>query len=148
MATDAANALAGQMDSAVATASGQRWGWSTSATPDTWNGAFHTREAAIEDARSHSYTTFFVVSGHCPDGQGYMPDADAVIDMIGQAASDDAGDAAEDFPSIPLEAQKELYEVLTAWSKKHLRPCEFWISDTPPEKIVPEPPVPKVQEPA
>lgn len=124
-----------------------RWGWSVAKRPDKWIGAFRTREEAIADAHEHSRKTFYVVSGHIPESTRFMPDADAIEDMLGQAASDAGGDAAVDFPSVSKEGLAELNELLTTWAKKNLGECTFWISEGEPEKIVPEEPMTEVQEP-
>lgn len=128
--------LVAQMEASHATVTGRRWGWSAHRSPDKWLGSFLTREAAIQDAKEHSWKTFFVNSGTCPDGKRFMPDAEAIVDMIAQSAHDTASEAAEDYPDLTPEAIEELDTLLTAWAAKHLGgPCVFWIADGSPEEI-------------
>lgn len=131
----ATTALAEQMEGTHAALTGERWGWSADQNATNWVGSFISREAAIQDAREHSWKTFYVISGLIPDAKGYMPDADTIVDMIASAASDAAGEAAEEFPDVSPEAVKELDAMLASWAAKHLSTCSFWISNGECEKI-------------
>lgn len=131
----ATESLATQLEVSHATSTGMRWGWSADPNPDTWVGSFFTREQAIEDARSYSWKTFYVVSGKCPDGKRYMPTAEIIESMLAEAATDAAGEAAEDFPGLSSAALDEMNQFFQSWSKKHLGMCAFWIADSEPEKV-------------
>jgi hypothetical protein len=113
-----------------------RWRWARVSQPETWQGSFATREEAIIEAASHGYKTFYIASGSCPAGSSYMPDASTVLDMLSEAAYDAVGDVAEDFPTVPDEAEQELNALLTAWGERYLGTCPFWIVEGNPEQVV------------
>lgn len=59
-----------------------------------------------------------------PDAGSYV-DAESVIEQMGERASDDCGEAAEDYPDVDKEAMQELDDLLKAWARKHCTP-RFW----------------------
>lgn len=127
--------LASQMNVIAMSVSNERWGWSIDKDAETFTGSYITRDMAILDAQSHGHTVFYVQYGRCPDGASYMPEGDTILDMIAAAASDAAGEVAEEFPSVSQEVEDELNAVLKEWADKHLGTCTFWISEGPSEKI-------------
>jgi hypothetical protein len=60
-----------------------------------------------------------------PDPATYI-DTKHIIEMIGERAWDDCGEAAEDWPAIPSLAEHELQTLLKAWATKHLSPTPFY----------------------
>ncbi|CAK0530542.1 gp45 [Burkholderia pseudomallei] len=52
-------------------------------------------------------------------------DADDVIDMIGDRAYDEVGEAADGYPDIAPEAKAELETLLSGWIEKHAKPTFY-----------------------
>ncbi|ARL58122.1 hypothetical protein [Burkholderia pseudomallei] len=52
-------------------------------------------------------------------------DADDVIDMIGERAYDEVGEAADGYPDIAPEAKAELETLLSCWIEKHAKPTFY-----------------------
>ncbi|WAS56238.1 hypothetical protein MK974_24370 [Burkholderia ambifaria] len=52
-------------------------------------------------------------------------DADDVIDMIGERAYDEVGEAADGYPDIAPEAKAELEALVTGWIEKHAKPTFY-----------------------
>lgn len=59
-------------------------------------------------------------------GEAYKPmmhalcDSDDILCMMGERASDIAGEYAEDFPDCTKEAIEELDQILKSWFEKHI----------------------------
>ena len=114
------------------------WGYEGSAAAECWNGHCATREEAIKEGRKHyPGEAFFVMSGTRCDAASFMPDAAEVLEIAGERAGDEAGEAAADFPDVSQAAGEELDALLSAWSAKHLT-CSFWVADSQPERIEPK----------
>lgn len=56
-----------------------------------------------------------------------LVDADDIIEMLGERAWDNFGEAAEDFPDVSTEAKAELNMLLQQWIDKHCRASFYWI---------------------
>ncbi|AIP12505.1 gp45 [Burkholderia pseudomallei] len=52
-------------------------------------------------------------------------DANDVIDMIGDRAYDEVGEAADGYPDIAPEAKAELETLLSGWIEKHAKPTFY-----------------------
>lgn len=59
-------------------------------------------------------------------------DEDAIIEMIGDIAYDNFGEAAEDYPEVTKEARTELSEILGKWIEKHCKPRFCKVVDSRP----------------
>ncbi|KVU65296.1 hypothetical protein WK72_18935 [Burkholderia ubonensis] len=55
----------------------------------------------------------------------HLCDADDVIDMIGERAHDEVGEAADGYPDIASEAKAELEALLAGWIEKHAKPTFY-----------------------
>jgi len=60
-----------------------------------------------------------------PDPADYV-ETKHLIEMIGERAWDDCGEAAEDWPAVEPEAEQELQALIKAWATKHLNPTPFY----------------------
>jgi hypothetical protein len=58
--------------------------------------------------------------------------ADFVIEVIGENAYENAGEAAEDFPDVTTEARKELADFLAQWTRKHCKPNFYKVLNSKP----------------
>lgn len=56
---------------------------------------------------------------------GNLCDADDVIDMMGDRAYDECGEAADCYPDVTQEAKDELNALLAAWMEKHAKPTFY-----------------------
>jgi hypothetical protein len=56
-------------------------------------------------------------------------DAADIIEMMGERASDIAGEYADDYPDVTSEAEEELNAFLTAWIEKHASPGFYTVSN-------------------
>lgn len=117
---------------------GERWGISADPKPERWDGAYKSREAAIEAGRVEFVSLpFYVQRGTKPAASSFTPSAESIIEGMSDAAGDECGEAAEEFPDVAQKAGDELDAFLDAWADKH---CEvrFWIADnSEPERIEP-----------
>lgn len=68
-------------------------------------------------------------------GTKELCDADDIIDMIGNRASDIGGEWADDYPDVSKEASSELDEFLAAWITKHCPPA-FWTVKNVTQRII------------
>jgi hypothetical protein len=115
------------------------WGYSHSENVDLVSGKCFSREAAIIEAANEleleDGEVFFLWSGVEPSPARFVPDADDVIEQMGERAYEEIGEAAEDFPEATDEAKNELRDLLGAWAVKHFTPCRFWECTGLPEKL-------------
>lgn len=74
--------------------------------------------------------------GECvrPDPTKYICAAD-ILETIGNAAYDDGGEHAEDYPTVSNQAEAKLDAFLSAWLTKHCQP-NFWMVENVKEYIV------------
>lgn len=123
-----------------------KWGHASSEEPDRWDGAFDTREEAIEDGReTYGGETFWVQGGSSPLLTSLLPDgedmAEYVINALAEQADGEAGESAADFPDVTREAKADLAAKLRAvvetWAAEHVK-VEFWVAVGTPERIEPE----------
>lgn len=70
-------------------------------------------------------TTVWKAEKHVIDPTCYV-DAGDVIDMLGERAYDDGGDATDHWPDVPNQARQELDALLSAWIDKHCSPAPFF----------------------
>jgi hypothetical protein len=119
-----------------------RWGHSEHEKAERWSGAFESREEAIEDGRRHyrhgPAAPFWIQAGATPDAASFVPSADEIVEQMGNAAADNAGEVAAEYPDVSAEAREELDAYLATWATKHAAP-RFWIAVGAPEKIEPLP---------
>lgn len=55
----------------------------------------------------------------------HLCDANDVIDMIGDRAYDEVGEAADGYPDISPEAKVELEALIAGWIEKHAKPTFY-----------------------
>ncbi|MEB2504598.1 hypothetical protein SB394_11815 [Burkholderia sp. BCCIQ04A] len=55
----------------------------------------------------------------------HLCDADDIIDMIGERAYDEVGEAADGYPDIAPEAKAELDALIAGWIEKHAKPTFY-----------------------
>jgi hypothetical protein len=104
---------------------------------ERFDGAFKSREEAIEDGRkTYRGGSFWIAGGDAPTPESLMPDVDDIVERITEHAWNEGRGAAEEFPQLSEEARTELEETLTAWAKKHLD-VNFWVQQGTAEKIDP-----------
>ena len=113
------------------------WGYAEHEDAERWYGSCATKEAAIAEGRAEygRHVHFVVRPGTRYAARRFMPDAEDLIEMMGDRASDEAGDAAEEFPDVGEYARKDFEAVLDAWADKHLGVCLFWVADGPVEDV-------------
>lgn len=118
------------------------WGHGEHEKTERWDGAFETREAAIEDGRKHYQhgpaQAFWIQAGALCSATAFVPDAAEIIERMNEAANDEAGEVAEEYPDVTEEAKAEMDAFLSAWAEKHAAP-RFWVGVGEPEKIEPLP---------
>ena len=108
-----------------------RWGHAPEEHPERWFGSFLSKQEVIAEGKKTypSNEAFYVCAGTLANGPGYMPDADELEEMIWQAAHDDVGEAAEDFPDLTEQAKTELSAFLKGWAERHVKAL-FWNADS------------------
>jgi hypothetical protein len=118
---------------------GTVWGYGDSDQAERYFGHLATREDAIVEGRAHygGDVGFWVIRGHSNSPSEFTPDADWLLEEIGQRANDTVGDAAEDWPDATPEQKKDLQKLLDDWVNKNLE-CRFWTADGQAEYIPPE----------
>jgi hypothetical protein len=121
-----------------------RWGYSTDEKTESWEGSYLTREAAI-DAAFADYPerdTMWIQEGRIPQGVEVAPDADDILETMGQTAYENWGEAsAEDWPNAPDEAKEELTAFIVEWVQKHVDSPTGWTSEGEPEEVTRTAPV-------
>lgn len=113
-----------------------RWGYATDKHSESWTGCCLTRDEAIEagraeyadDSEEGGCAPFWIHSGHLVPIEAVMPDADDIIETMGERAYDEAGEAAEEYPDVSEAARIELGDFLRGWVEKHAKP-DFWVAD-------------------
>lgn len=119
------------------------WGYAESPDAEAWRGFCGTREEAIAEARDNLLVAptapIFVVRGRVPSVEEFIPTADDILEIAGNTAQDECGEAAEDFPDVSDEGKLALSTMLSEWAKKHIDPIRFWIADGETERIDPPP---------
>lgn len=68
--------------------------------------------------------TVYVGDAVTPNPESYV-DVDSVLEQMGERASDDCGESADDYPDVSKDAKRELEDALKAWARKHCTP-RFW----------------------
>jgi hypothetical protein len=66
----------------------------------------------------------FVARPAPPQVHHYLP-ARAIVQQLAEQASDECGEAAEDWPQVGPDALQELDQLLQAWIDRHC-PVQFW----------------------
>ncbi len=115
------------------------WGHAKSDMAKRFYGTFSSREDAIADGTSdYDGEPFYILEGECPSGSEMVPDADQIIEMIGEWPADNfLGELVDDgFPHVTDEAKAELNTLLEAWAEKHIK-VSFWQGVDSPERIEP-----------
>lgn len=114
------------------------WGHADCEDAERWDGAFATREEAIEDGiDTYNGESFWIVVGTYPDPASFVPSAERIIDEMVDNACSNVGEVADDY-SGSNEAEETLDAFLEAWARKHM-PCEFYLADGAKERIDPSP---------
>jgi hypothetical protein len=109
------------------------WGYAASEDAERWSGSCSSEEQAIAEGRAEYglYVHFVVRSGVRYAARRFMPDAADILSLAGDSASDEAGEAAEDFPDASEEAKNELELLLDNWADRRLGVTQFWVADGP-----------------
>lgn len=111
--------------------------YGVSQNEERFEGAYKSREEAVDEGRSIFPGEAFLLGwGYKPDPAQFIPSTDWVLESMAESALDEAGEAAEEWPDITDEAEKELNELLKAWARKNC-PVDFWIGEGH-EEIEPE----------
>jgi hypothetical protein len=71
-----------------------------------------------------------------PEAGSFLPSADDILSQMGEAAHDEVGEAAEDWPDVAAEGKAALETLLKAWAVEHAT-IRFWTATGPPERIEP-----------
>lgn len=116
------------------------WGVASSPDAERWEGAYESREEAIELGRSDldldDDCPFWVIMGEFPDPATAF-DVDAILELAGERACDNWNEvAAEDFPVVSRAARDELERLLRDWARQHVEP-RGWQAVGEPEQIEP-----------
>ena len=107
----------------------ERWGYARDRDAEAWHGSFLTKGEAMLDGLAHYCgEAFWVHSGTALRAIDIMPNADEIIEMMGERAYDKAGEAADDFPSVTREAREELDRLLREWADRHVE-SSLWVAD-------------------
>lgn len=117
----------------------ERWGHAEQEEPETFTGAFLTREEAVDDGRSTYEGPFYVIRGKAPRAADFVSKgvAGEIFDRMVDAVTDNHGlDTGEAFadPRPTEEAKKELVALIKAWANRHI-PIDFWDGVGNPERI-------------
>lgn len=89
------------------------------------SGAFTSADNALQDAIKEADESAKVYLAPCEtyDNSRFFPDADELINYMGNQADDVGGEFANDYPDVSEEAENELTEKLHAllneWCDKH-----------------------------
>lgn len=123
----------------------------TALTPNAGESAqislYSTRQAALEpaecwsdDKEEFNYNTLgdllsngglavgdtvYYADAVIPDPADYI-NADDILEQMGERASDDCGECAEDYPDVSAEAKQSLDGFLKGWARKHCTPMNFY----------------------
>ena len=95
--------------------------WGYSVDGESYQCPYESREEAIAEAKECCEGDFFVAQGVQPLPSTFMPDADEILESMGERAADsESGEWAEDWPPVPSkEAKQELETFLKTWADKH-----------------------------
>lgn len=107
-----------------------RWGYARSRDAESWRGCCLTKQEAILEGLANfaNDEPFWVHSGHLVPLDAVMPDADDLLETMGERAYDEAGEVAEEYPDVTNEAKVELDGLIRGWCEKYARP-NFWVAD-------------------
>ncbi|MBD1582815.1 hypothetical protein [Pseudoalteromonas sp. S16_S37] len=89
------------------------------------SGTFTSIESALQDARNKADDSAKVYLAPCEtyDNSRFFPDADELINYMGNQADDVGGEYANDYPDVREEAENELteklHDLLNKWCDKH-----------------------------
>jgi 8-oxo-dGTP diphosphatase len=121
------------------------WGYSRTGADEHYDGAYDSREEAIDAGRDeYGDEPFYVIEGKYPDAAGAMPDAGRVLDWMHDHAGEQWADSDGDWPDTTAEAQADLDALLATWARKHA-PVTRWIGVGEPERIEPIEPLASVR---
>ena len=113
------------------------WGYASSKDAEGWEGYCDSREEAIEEGREYfDGEAFYICEGYCPDPADFIDDGSDVIERMDERCFDECGDIAEDWPSVPDAALKELNDFLEAWARKHCH-IDFYMCDGEKAELIP-----------
>ena len=124
------------------------WGYAWERDPEGWMGACATREEAIEEAMAEmqqppvvpaSLCEVWIVRGTPREARAYMPDAERVLEWMGEHAYDDGATEDEGWPEVSDEAKAELGRLLVEWADRHC-PEALWYAEGKPERVWPKEP--------
>lgn len=66
----------------------------------------------------------YVADAVTPDPASYI-NVDDILEQMGERASDECGEWADDYPDVTAEARQTLTELLEHWARTHCKPS-FW----------------------
>lgn len=121
--------------------------YSLSTNREVFQGDFKTIEEALSEAQSELNLSpgqkFYVGKNtHLGYGEQYYPNADDILDMIGESAYEVSELAENWLTQVPDEEKKDLQEMLNktirSWMKKHHQEATFWIVEDIKEYIISE----------
>ncbi len=105
------------------------WGWSED--QEHYHSHCDTKEDAIAEGRTSCDGDFYVGMGEHPSQLQFAPDVERIVEDMGEAAYEECGDAAEDWPEVTDSAKGKLRTMIELWMIEHV-PCTFYMieSDT------------------
>lgn len=103
----------------------ETWCWASAPDAEHWHGGFATKEDAARDAAEdaagdHPGDKVFVQRGVLCTPWEFVPQGWQVLSDIHEAATDECGDSAEDYPDVGPEGQAALDRALRLWAEKHV----------------------------
>jgi hypothetical protein len=112
------------------------WGYAEHDEAERISGRCASRDEAIVEAFTEHVDLgeMWIYSGAEVDPFTLVPHATEIVELMGERASDNCGEVAEDWPDVSDEAKKELNDLLAAWVRKNA-PARFWMADGKPERV-------------
>jgi hypothetical protein len=116
----------------------QLWGFSGSQDSERLHGPHDSRDEAIAAGRAYFGADQPVYVWPCayPGPAEFVPSASDIIERMGEAAGDNYGEIAADFPEVTDDGKVALDALLEAWADKHVT-NSFWVAIGDPERIDP-----------
>ncbi len=99
--------------------------WGYGDRSDGFKGAFKTREEAIAEGQAVMDSNFEIAAGFVCEPAEFLPTFDEINEIMYTKATDELGDAAEDFPDVSPEGKEALRVALAQWAQEFCE-CTFW----------------------